>query len=75
MAFLPMAPMGLLFLPFRLPAFMFGLLYLGYSFYMDRKQVDNVGHSAHFWGAIFGFVFTLLLKPTLFLNFIQQILR
>ena len=32
---------------------------------MGKKNIDNVGHDAHFWGAIFGFVFTIVLKPEL----------
>jgi hypothetical protein len=32
---------------------------------MGKKNIDNIGHDAHFWGAVFGFVFTILLKPVL----------
>ncbi|MBN8702429.1 MAG: rhomboid family intramembrane serine protease [Bacteroidetes bacterium] len=61
-----------LFLPFPIPAVVFGLLYLVYSWYMSKKGTDNIGHDAHFWGAVFGFVYTLLLKPSLFLSFVYQ---
>jgi hypothetical protein len=41
---------------------------------MAKKGSDNIGHDAHFWGAVFGFVFTIILKPALFMAFVQQIL-
>lgn len=42
-----------------MPAILFGPAFLWYSSYMDRRGNDNIGHDAHFWGAIFGLVFTL----------------
>jgi membrane associated rhomboid family serine protease len=53
-------------IPIGIPAILFGFLYLIYSWYMGKKNIDNVGHDAHFWGAVFGFVFTIILKPALF---------
>ena len=69
----PSGKIGFLFLPFEIPAVAFGLLYLIYSAYMAKKGRDNIGHDAHFWGAVFGMVFTLGLRPTLALDFIQKI--
>jgi membrane associated rhomboid family serine protease len=55
----PNSSMGIIFIPFiRLPSWIFGLLYLAYSFYMDKSKNDNVAHGAHAWGAVFGFLFT-----------------
>ncbi len=42
-----------------LPGILMGVGYLFYSSYMDKRGGDNIGHNAHFWGAVFGFVFTL----------------
>lgn len=56
-----------------IPAFIYGLLYLAYSQYMAKNSRDNIGHDAHFYGAIFGFVFTGLLNPHLFTLFVKQI--
>ncbi len=53
-------------IPIGIPAILFGFLYLIYSWYMGKKNIDNVGHDAHFWGAVFGFMFTIILKPALF---------
>jgi membrane associated rhomboid family serine protease len=39
---------------------------------MSKKQLDNIGHDAHFFGALFGIVFTILIKPDIVLHFISQ---
>ncbi len=61
----PLGKLTLFPIPIGIPAIIFGVLYLIYSAYMGKKNIDNVGHDAHFWGAIFGFVFTIVLKPEL----------
>lgn len=61
----PMGKIGIIFLPFRVPAIVFGILYLVYSAYMSRRNVDNIGHSAHFWGSVYGAVLTVAFKPEL----------
>jgi membrane associated rhomboid family serine protease len=71
--FNPMAKIYLFFVPIGIPAVVFGILYLVYSAYMDKKAKDNVGHDAHFWGGVYGFVITIALKPDLFLHFINEI--
>ncbi|MCK5823447.1 MAG: rhomboid family intramembrane serine protease [Bacteroidales bacterium] len=56
-----------------IPGIIFALLYLGYSYYMSKKNVDDVGHDAHFWGAVFGLIFPIILKPELFHVFINNL--
>jgi len=56
-----------------IPGIIFGILYLWYSNYMGKKNIDNIGHEAHFWGAIFGFIFPLILNPSLIINFIDKL--
>jgi len=70
----PMNKIYLFMIPVGIPAVVFGILYLVYSVYMDKKAQDNVGHDAHFWGGVFGFALTIALKPSLFLHFINQII-
>jgi len=60
-------------IPIGIPAIIFGALYLIYSAYMGKKNIDNVGHDAHFWGAIFGFMFTIALKPSLVMHMISTL--
>jgi membrane associated rhomboid family serine protease len=48
-----------------MPAYVFGILYLLYSIYGMRAKNDNIGHTAHFGGAIGGYLITLLVYPNL----------
>jgi membrane associated rhomboid family serine protease len=48
-----------------MPAYIFGILYLLYSIYGMKAKHDNIGHTAHFGGAIGGYVFTLFKYPEL----------
>lgn len=48
-----------------LPAYFFGIGYLLYSIYGMKTKRDNIGHTAHFGGAIGGYVITLLKEPIL----------
>ncbi len=57
-----------------IPGILFGILYLVYSIYMGRKGTDNIGHDAHFSGAIFGFVYPVLVNPKLIGEFLQKLL-
>jgi membrane associated rhomboid family serine protease len=56
-----------------IPGIVFAVGYLFYSYQMGKKSNDNVAHDAHLLGAIFGFVFPILLKPELFTQFIDQL--
>lgn len=60
-------------IPVPIPAFLFALLYVGYSIWMDRRGGDNVNHSAHLWGAAYGVLFTLLMEPRVFGHFTQSL--
>ncbi|MHB1278123.1 MAG: rhomboid family intramembrane serine protease, partial [Bacteroidia bacterium] len=65
----PFAELGLLFIPFRIPAFIFGPLYLLYSHYMSRRGGDNINHDAHLWGAVAGIIFTFISYPDSILKY------
>lgn len=56
----PLAGIGILFIPVRIPGFIFGFIYLGVTMYMARKGGDNLNHSAHFWGAASGIILLLI---------------
>jgi membrane associated rhomboid family serine protease len=62
-----------LFIPVGIPAVLFGILYLIYSSYMSKQNIDNVGHDAHFWGGVYGFLFTIPFQWELIGNFFEQI--
>jgi membrane associated rhomboid family serine protease len=58
-----------------IPGIVFAVLYLVYSYQMSTKQKDNVAHDAHFLGALYGFVFPILLNPQLFETFLDKLFR
>lgn len=62
-----------LFAILPIPGILFAAGYLFYSYQMSKKQSDNVAHDAHFLGAVFGFVFPILLKPDLFDRFLDHL--
>jgi len=63
-----------MFFPIGIPSYIFGIVYMIYSYYMSKKQIDNIGHLTHFTGAVYGFIFPIILKPELFLIFIEQLI-
>ncbi len=56
----------LFFIPIPIPAYIFGIGYLLYSIYGMKNKLGNIGHDAHFGGAIGGYVITLILASWLF---------
>ncbi|MFI3267298.1 MAG: rhomboid family intramembrane serine protease [Rikenellaceae bacterium] len=57
-----------------IPSVVFGVLYIIYEQYMNKRSKGNVNHRAHLWGAAWGLVFPILLEPKLLGNFINEIL-
>ena len=52
-----------IFLPIPIPAWIFGLAFLGYSVYESKKGGGNINHEAHIAGAIWGVLYMLLFVP------------
>jgi len=67
--------MKLMIMPIPIPisSYILGPLYLAYSYYMGRNGKDNIGHDAHFFGAIWGIIFILILWHDAIPNFIAQV--
>jgi membrane associated rhomboid family serine protease len=70
----PGMKLGIIFIPIGIPAYIFGILYLVYSYFMSRRGQDNIAHDAHFVGSVFGFIFPIMLNHELFKSFINQII-
>ena len=64
----PSMSLYLFFIPIPIPAFVFGIGYLLYSIYGMKAKNDNIGHTAHFGGAIGGFLITILKQPQLLVD-------
>ncbi|WP_298223508.1 rhomboid family intramembrane serine protease [Flavobacterium sp.] len=58
----------LFFIPIAIPAYLFGIGYLLYSIYGMKAKNDNIGHTAHFGGAIGGYLITILKQPDMLTN-------
>lgn len=54
-----------LYFAIPIPAYLFGIGYLLYSIYGMKQRTDNIGHTAHFGGAIGGYAMTLFFAPQL----------
>jgi membrane associated rhomboid family serine protease len=56
-----------------LPGFILGGLFLIYSYVKGKQDSDGINHDAHFYGAIFGIAFILILSPSSAGMFLEQI--
>lgn len=76
-AFIFFAPWSKIYLMMLVPvpAVLFGAAYLWYSHYMSRRNRDNINHMAHFYGAVFGFIFPVILKPSLIHFFLVNVTK
>lgn len=54
-----------LFFAIPIPSYVFGIGYLLYTIYGMKAKNDNIGHTAHFGGAIGGYVITLSRMPNM----------
>ena len=64
----PSMDLYLFFIPIPIPAYLFGIGYLLYSIYGMKAKNDNIGHTAHFGGAIGGYLITLLKEPSMIVD-------
>lgn len=64
-----------LFAALCMPGFIFGILYLIYTYYQGRRMADNINHDAHLFGALFGIIFSMIIKPDVIGSFFDQILN
>jgi membrane associated rhomboid family serine protease len=67
----PWTTIQVFFIP--IPAIIYAGLFLAYSVYMGKRGGDNVNHDAHFWGALFGVVFTIAVRPGVIEIFLNEL--
>lgn len=70
----PNMDLFLFFIPIPIPAYIFGIGYLLYSIYGMKSKRDNIGHTAHFGGAIGGYLITLLKEPHLLIDHLNMVI-
>ncbi len=68
-------PWGVVYLKFIVPIYfiLFAVGYVAYSWYMEKRGGDNIGHGTHLWGALYGIAYTLILKPEALRIFLNQL--
>ena len=54
-------------------SFIMGAVFLVYSYYFAKGSDDNINHSAHFFGALFGFIFAIAVEPLALIGFFEKI--
>ncbi len=58
-----------------LPGVILGPLYLFFEYTMSKRGGTNINHDAHFFGAIFGLLYTIILDPTILKYFINVLIN
>jgi membrane associated rhomboid family serine protease len=53
----------LLLLPIPIPAWFFGLAFIGYSIFESKRGGGNINHTAHITGAVWGILYMILFVP------------
>ena len=59
----PGMKMFIYFIPVPIPSYIIGVGYLLFSIYGMKTKMGNIGHDAHFGGAVGGYLMTLILAP------------
>ena len=68
----PYVEVGFFIIPPIIPGFIFGPLYLLISALLDKRGGDNINHSAHIWGAIYGVAFIIVVGKLASFNALQE---
>lgn len=63
----------LLFAIIPMNMLLFGVLYLGYTYWMSKNGKDNINHDAHLWGAIGGMAALVIIRPAVIPAFVEQL--
>ena len=69
----PLAKMYLMFIPIPIRAFIFGAIYLIYTYTQSKRGRDGINHDAHLYGALFGMAFTIIIYPQVINHFLNNL--
>ena len=72
-----LAPLNSIYLYYviKIPAWLFGILYLYYEYAMGKRQMDNIGHDAHFFGAVYGLIMPIIIHPQTAIDFVKNFIN
>lgn len=66
-------PWMMIFIPIPIPGILYGIGYVGWSWWADRNSMDGVNHNAHLSGAIYGVLFMLLMDSRVAAHFVAAL--
>ena len=67
--YFPERSISLLFIPICVPAPVFAVLYLAYSWWQSRASRGRINHDAHLGGALVGLLFVAIVDPSAYQRF------
>lgn len=67
-ALFPELGIGIFLLPFSIPSWLYGILYIALTIYGIKSGRDNIGHEAHLGGALIGMIMAIILYPSSFIE-------
>jgi membrane associated rhomboid family serine protease len=73
--YFPMMQIGMFFLPIRIPAVLYAVLYLAYTWWASKGRADGIAHDAHLDGALTGMLFVAITdyeQWTLFMRYVMS---
>ena len=73
--FRPFEPLMIFPIPFFMPAVVIGLLFVVGSAILAQRENKRIGHEAHLGGALSGILVTILVAPSAFTNFANEVAR
>jgi membrane associated rhomboid family serine protease len=62
-----------LYLIIPVPGYLLGVGFVLYSIVMSKKSVDHINHDAHLFGALYGMIFIMALRPDTMNKFLEAI--
>lgn len=66
-------PWMMIFVPIPVPAILYGVGYVAWSWWADRNSMDGVNHNAHLSGAIYGVLFMLMMDRRVGMHFLEAL--
>lgn len=66
----PLDPIYIMFIPFGIPAIVFGALFLVYSVFASKRE-GKINHEAHIAGAVWGFLYLIIFVPNTIDHFLS----
>ncbi|MCX7909745.1 MAG: rhomboid family intramembrane serine protease [Ignavibacteria bacterium] len=70
--FYPTSRIYIFLIPIGIPSPIFAVIYLAYCIYASKDKSSKINHEAHFWGAVWGLVLTIILFPSVIPFFLQS---